>query len=169
MHSIDRRSFLAALPLALVACSGGASESQASSAQQGAASQLAPLSQEATLVTVHKTPTCGCCNAWIDHLREAGFAVETIDVADTTPVARRLGVPDDLRSCHTAEVDGYAIEGHVPASDIRRLLIERPTAAGLSVPGMPIGSPGMEMGGQRDSYQVMRFDRHGNTAIFASY
>lgn len=169
MHSIDRRSFLAALPLALVACSGGASESQASAARQGGASQPAAPPQAATLVTVHKTPTCGCCNAWIDHLRAEGFAVEAIDVADTTPVARRLGVPDELRSCHTAEVGGYAIEGHVPAVEIRRLLAERPDAAGLAVPGMPLGSPGMEVNGRSQPYEVILFDRNGSRTVFANY
>lgn len=169
MAKIDRRSFIAALPLALIACSGGASESQASSARQGAASRAAPAPESATLVTVHKTPTCGCCNAWIDHLRAEGFAVEAVDVADTTPVARRLGVPDELRSCHTAEVRGYAIEGHVPAAEIRRLLAERPDDAGLAVPGMPLGSPGMEVDGRSQSYEVILFDGNGSRTVFANY
>ena len=154
---IDRRSFLMAIPLALIACSVEAEES-------GTSEQRA-----LPLMVVHKTPTCGCCNAWVDHLRAAGFTVETVDVPDTTPIASRLGVPDTLRSCHTAEIGGYAIEGHVPAADIRRLLALQPDADGLAVPGMPIGSPGMEMGDQHDSYQVILFDREGGQQTFASY
>jgi hypothetical protein len=154
---IDRRSFIAAMPLALIACSAGAGESRASEA-----ASLPPM-------RVHKTPTCGCCNAWVEHLRSAGFTVETIDVPDTSPIASRLGVPDALRSCHTAEIDGFAIEGHVPAAEIRRLLRDRPDAAGLAVPGMPLGSPGMEMGDRRENYDVILFNRAGTTRVFASY
>ncbi|NNC73121.1 MAG: DUF411 domain-containing protein [Sphingomonadaceae bacterium] len=153
---MDRRSLITAMPLALIACSAGAGESRASES-----ASLPPIS-------VYKTPTCGCCNAWVDHLRAADFTVETIDVPDTTPIAGRLGVPDALRSCHTAEIDGYAIEGHVPAADIRRLLVERPDAAGLAVPGMPLGSPGMEMGDRRENYDVILFSRSGGTQIFTS-
>ena len=127
-----------------------------------------PTTQAADIV-VYKSPTCGCCNAWISHLRANDFTVDAIDIPDTTPVAARHGVPDALRSCHTAEIDGYAIEGHVPAADIRRLLDERPEAAGLAVPGMPLGSPGMEMGGQRENYDVILFTRSGGSEIFASY
>lgn len=154
---IDRRSFLMAMPLALIACSAEAEESPA------------PETNALPLMVVHKTPTCGCCNAWVDHLRAAGFTVEAVDVDDTSPIAARLGVPDSLRSCHTAEIGGYAIEGHVPARDIRRLLSQRPQAAGLAVPGMPLGSPGMEMGDRRDNYEVVQFDRDGTTQTFASY
>lgn len=154
---IDRRSFLMAIPLALIACSVEAEEARA------------PETNALPLMVVHKTPTCGCCNAWVDHLRAAGFTVEAVDVDDTSPIAARLGVPDSLRSCHTAEIGGYAIEGHVPAADIRRLLLQRPQAAGLAVPGMPLGSPGMEMGDRRDNYEVVQFDRDGTTQTFASY
>lgn len=153
---IPRRSFLVALPVALVACSGGGSESRAVAASP-------------PILRVFKSPTCGCCNGWIDHLREAGFEVEATDVADTTPIAQRLGVPDSLRSCHTAEIDGYAIEGHVPAADIRRLLAERPDAAGIAVPGMPIGSPGMEMADRSDPYQVLLFADGSVGGVFAQY
>lgn len=154
---IDRRSFLMTIPLALIACSVEAEEAPASE------------SNALPLMVVHKTPTCGCCNAWVDHLRAAGFTVETVDVPDTSPIANRLGVPESLRSCHTAEIAGYAIEGHVPAADIRRLLALRPEAGGLAVPGMPFGSPGMEMGNRRDSYQVILFNRAGGQRTFASY
>ena len=123
----------------------------------------------APLIQVVKSPSCGCCNSWIAHLRRAGFQVRATDVADVTPVARRLGVPDDLRSCHTAAVGGYAIEGHVPAADIARLLRERPAAAGLAVPGMPLGSPGMDQGGARAPYRTILFTRAGRRSVFASH
>lgn len=163
MNNFNRRTFLVAVPFALAACSTGARESTANQTREPATP--VGLSE----IVVHKTPTCGCCGAWIDHLRADGFTVRVIDVADTSPVAHRLGVPDALRSCHTAEIDGYAIEGHVPASDIRRLLAERPDAAGIAVPGMPLGSPGMEMGDRRENYDVILFDRAGGTRVFASY
>jgi hypothetical protein len=120
-------------------------------------------------IHVVKSPTCGCCNFWVAHLRRAGFQVRVTDVADVTPTARRLGVPDELRSCHTASVGGYAIEGHVPAADILRLLRQRPAAAGLAVPGMPMGSPGMEAGGRGQPYQVIVFTRAGRRAVFAQH
>jgi hypothetical protein len=125
--------------------------------------------QALPVVNVVKTPTCGCCNGWIAHMRQAGFRVQTRDVPDTTPFARRLGVPDELRSCHTASVGGYAVEGHVPAADIRRLLRERPQAAGIAVPGMPVGSPGMEMGNRRQPYQTILFTRAGRQTVFARH
>lgn len=121
------------------------------------------------VIAVVKSPSCGCCNSWVAHLRRAGFQVRVTDTADVTPTARRLGVPDDLRSCHTASVGGYAIEGHVPAADIMRLLRQRPAAAGLAVPGMPMGSPGMEGGGLREPYQTILFTRAGRRSVFASH
>lgn len=132
---------------------------------------IATLAEAAAAPLIHvvKSPSCGCCNSWIAHLRRAGFQVRATDVADVTPIARRLGVPDDLRSCHTAAVGGYAIEGHVPAGDIRRLLRERPAAAGLAVPGMPLGSPGMDHGGAREPYRVILFTRAGRRTVFASH
>jgi hypothetical protein len=137
---------------------------------------LAPLalvaciqSAAAATIEVVKSPYCGCCNHWIEYLRHEGFEVNVTEAEDVTPAARRLGVPDDLRSCHTASIDGYAIEGHVPAEDIRRLLAERPDAAGLAVPGMPIGSPGMEQGDRRDPYQTILFTRDGTRQVFARH
>lgn len=120
-------------------------------------------------LTVTKSPTCGCCGAWAERMQAAGFAVVTRIAADVTPTARRLGVPDRLRSCHTAEIGGYAIEGHVPAADIKRLLAEKPRAAGIAVPGMPMGSPGMEHGGHAERYVTVLFDRAGKTRVFASH
>ena len=112
------------------------------------------------IITVHKDPSCGCCSGWVKHLQQAGFAVATIETADLEPVKTRLGVPADLAACHTAQVDGYVIEGHVPAVALRRLLDEKPSAAGLAVPGMPIGSPGMEEG-RPEPYEVVLFGPAG--------
>ena len=119
-------------------------------------------------VQVYKTPTCGCCGKWVQHLRDNGFQVSVQDVADTTEYRRKYGVPDALLSCHTAVVDGYAIEGHVPASDIQRLLRERPKGKGLAVPGMPVGSPGMESA-RSEPYSVMIFDSEGRSSVYQRY
>lgn len=120
-------------------------------------------------VTVYKSPTCGCCAEWVAHLRRHGFRVKVEDVADLQPIKARYGVPAPLQSCHTGLVDGYVVEGHVPADLIERLLRERPLVVGLAVPGMPVGSPGMEVPGARaDRYQVVTFDRSGRTGVFAT-
>jgi hypothetical protein len=111
---------------------------------------------EEAIITVHKDPNCGCCSGWVAHLRSAGFTVNAVDTSELDAVKARLGVPKDLAACHTAEVSGYVVEGHVPALAIRRLLAEKPEATGLAVPGMPIGSPGME-GGFPDPYEVVLF------------
>ena len=123
----------------------------------------------AATLLVTKTAFCGCCKAWVERMKAAGFTVEVKDVDNVTPTARKLGVPDKLRSCHTAQIGGYAIEGHVPAADIKRLLAERPKAAGIAVPGMVMGSPGMEHGDHKEPYQVILFDRAGKTRVFASH
>ncbi|MEQ8483972.1 MAG: DUF411 domain-containing protein [Pseudomonadales bacterium] len=120
-------------------------------------------------ITVHKTPWCGCCGDWVEHLRADGFDVTVQEHEDLGPIRTRLEVPMALGSCHTAEVNGYAIEGHVPASEVRRLLKERPEGVrGLSVPGMPVGSPGMEMGDRQDPYDVLAFGEDG-TRVFRAY
>lgn len=123
----------------------------------------------AATLLVTKTAFCGCCKAWVERMKAAGFTVEVKDVDNVAPTARKLGVPDKLRSCHTAQIGGYAIEGHVPAADIKRLLAERPKAAGIAVPGMVMGSPGMEHGDHKEPYQVILFDRSGKTRVFASH
>lgn len=122
-------------------------------------------------VMVYKTPFCGCCSAWMEHLEAAGFKVMTheVDQAGLTSAASEAGVPDNLRSCHTAKVGGYTIEGHVPAADIERLLAERPAVTGIAVPGMPMGSPGMEQGGQRQPFDVIAFGQDGSRSVFATY
>jgi len=108
-------------------------------------------------MTVYKSPWCGCCGAWVDHLRANGFSVAVEEREDLGPVKRGFGVPEPLHSCHTAVVEGYVIEGHVPAADILRLLAERPQARGLAVPGMPVSAPGMEQGAEQDPYEVILF------------
>ncbi len=126
-------------------------------------SRVAGAQAQAPLVEVWKSPTCGCCKDWIAHMREHGFRVTVHDTGNTEARAR-LGIPIELGSCHTARVDGYAIEGHVPAEDVLRLLKEKPKAIGLAVPGMPIGSPGMDgpaYGGRKDPYDVLLVRRGG--------
>jgi hypothetical protein len=121
-------------------------------------------------ITVYKTASCGCCKDWIVHLEQNGFAVLAHDVPGTGPYRERYGVPRALASCHTAIIDGYAIEGHVPADDIKRLITEKPRARGLSVPGMPVGSPGMEVKGERrDAFDVVLFDDDGRRQIYRHY
>jgi len=116
-------------------------------------------------VVVYKSKSCGCCNDWVLHLRSNGFRVQAHDVNDVPGQRAKLGVPQNLGSCHTATVGGYAIEGHVPAADIRRLLRERPRARGLAVPGMPMGSPGME-GPRKDPYETLLFQSDGGYVVF---
>jgi len=115
----------------------------------------------ATEITVYKSPWCGCCTAWSEHMRENGFTVTEIKREDMQSIKQELGVPQALESCHTAEVEGYIVEGHVPADDVKRLLAEKPKAKGLSAPGMPVGSPGMEQGEDKDRYNVVLFGDKG--------
>lgn len=121
-------------------------------------------------VVVHKSSTCGCCGLWVEHMRRAGFRVEVRDDEDLYAIKQRLGVPYGKGSCHTAEVGGYFVEGHVPADDVRRLLREKPHAKGLVLPGMPAGSPGMEMpDGRVQPYTVEQVARDGSTTAFARH
>jgi hypothetical protein len=119
-----------------------------------------------TPILVYASPSCACCHKWIGHLGDNGFDVTKELVADVTPLKKRYGVPEHLWSCHTAVVDGYAIEGHVPADLIQRMLSERPNIAGLAAPGMPNGAPGME-GPTKDRYEVVAFTRSGETSVYA--
>jgi hypothetical protein len=134
----------------------------------GAAATSANPAPKETKITVYKDPGCRCCKNWIEHLIKHGYAVDAKDTPAMADVKRTLGVPDALTSCHTAVVNGYLIEGHVPAADIARLLKEKPKVAGLAVPGMPMGSPGME-GPGKQHYQVLSFDKSGKTKVFATY
>lgn len=148
-----RRDFIAATLAAL-----------AVSVPAGAAAAPVP-------VEVWKAPTCGCCKDWIRHLESSGFNVQ-VHHSGNTAARARLGIPMRLGSCHTALIEGYAIEGHVPAREIRRLLAERPSAVGLAVPGMPIGSPGMDgpaYGPRKDPYDVLLIHKNGSTTSFQRY
>lgn len=168
---------LALLPLAVTACDaapdGGERERTEPVAEQSAATEAEqPAAEEAVAadVVVYKSPTCSCCTRWIAHMRANGFDVEGVDLTPYAALTERkaeLGVPDELGSCHTARVGGYTIEGHVPADVVARLLRENPAdIAGLAVPGMPIGSPGME-GPNPERYQVIAFDSAGNRSVYA--
>ena len=145
---LDRRTVLAAALAILCGCASAA---------------------PAQTMQVYKTASCGCCSAWVDHIRAAGFQIVVRDIRDVAPVAERLGVPAALRSCHTAAIGGYFIEGHVPAADIRKLLKERPKAAGLAVPGMLVGPPGMERPGQNQSYATLLIDRAGHARMYVDH
>ena len=146
MQRFSRRTLISVLPMTLLAASRA-------TAQQA--------------VTVYKDSSCGCCTKWVDLLRREGFAVT---VKDITELGQKSFAPSSLHGCHTAVVNGYIIEGHVPPADIKRLLKERPAVAGLAVPGMPIGSPGMEVQGvAQQPYKVVAFTRDGKTQVFASY
>lgn len=120
------------------------------------------------VITVYKDPSCGCCKNWVEHLLKHGYRVNAKDTTDMAAIKRALGVPDAITACHTAVVNGYLIEGHVPAADIDRLLAQKPRISGLAVPGMPAGSPGME-GPRAQRYQVLTFDKSGKTTVFASH
>jgi hypothetical protein len=125
---------------------------------------------EPPLAVVHKSPTCGCCGLWVEHLQKAGFRVEVRNADNVNAVKERLGVPYGKGSCHTAEIGGYFVEGHVPAEDIKRLLAEKPNAKGLVLPGMPLGSPGMEVpSGEVQPYTVELVQRDGSTVAYAGH
>jgi hypothetical protein len=127
----------------------------------------APRAQQALpTVMVYKTSTCGCCSKWVDHMRSQGFEVKTEDVENIARVKATHGVPSQIGSCHTSLVGGYVIEGHVPGDAVHRLLREKPKVTGIAVPGMPAGSPGMEVPGRKDAYNIVTFDKSGQTGIF---
>lgn len=122
------------------------------------------------VIEVFKTSTCGCCSQWVDHMRANGFTARVTNLDDLTDVKTKHRVPDQVQSCHTGVVNGYVIEGHVPAADVHRLLRERPPVVGVAVPGMPVGSPGMEVEGvSARPYNVMSFDKQGATRVFAKH
>ena len=123
-----------------------------------------------TIVEVYKSPTCGCCSKWVDHLKAAGLTVRTTDTETVDQLKNKHGGPRQVRSCHTALVAGYVIEGHVPVADVQRLLKERPAIVGIGVPGMPIGSPGMEVPGVKpQAFNVIAFTKDGSMKVFASH
>ena len=145
---ISRRILTAIAPLVLLACAETAN---------------------AAKIMVTKTATCPCCEDWVEHMKKAGFKVQVRNIDDLTPLARKLGVPDTLRSCHTSQIGGYVIEGHVPAADVKRLLAAKPKATGLAVPGMVAGSPGMDRGPTKLPYKVLLFQKNGATKVFAAH
>ena len=120
-------------------------------------------------IVVYKNPECTCCNKWIAYLESNDYKVTAIDTLDVYAEKKRLGVPPEIKACHTAVIDGYVVEGHVTHRDIKRLLLFRPDVVGISVPGMPIGTPGMEQGDTKESYNVLSFDKDGNTEIFVEH
>jgi len=151
MEQITRRQILVALSMVV-------------------ATGLRSAGQTQTAVRVYRDPTCGCCGMWVEHLRKAGFTATVMEVDDIAAIKAKYGVPARVGSCHTALVGNYVVEGHVPAEDMRRLLKERPDIAGIGVPGMPIGSPGMEVAGLKpQAYDVLAFDKTGTTRVFASH
>ncbi len=119
--------------------------------------------------TVYHSPECNCCGGWIDHLKAQGFQITDFSTSDIETIKQKFNVPDNLSSCHTAIVNGYVIEGHVPANDIKRLLQEKPNVVGLSVPQMPVGTPGMEMGNQKDPFTVFSFNHKDSVTVFNKY
>ncbi len=127
------------------------------------------LSAEEQEMTVYRSPTCGCCGKWIDHAKENGFKINDVISSDMDANKTRFGVPEKLASCHTAVINGYVVEGHVPAGDIQKMLQTKPKIVGVAAPGMPMGSPGMEMGGQKDTYNVVSFDKDAKVEVFANH
>lgn len=126
----------------------------------------APVLDKPVEMTVYRSPTCGCCGKWVEHMKKNGFAVKDVVTEDMDTLKGERGVPKELQSCHTALVGGYVVEGHVPAADVADLLKQKPPTAGLTAPGMPMGSPGMEMGGAKAPFDVLEFDKRGKTQVF---
>ena len=162
---MDRRSF--------VRSALGAGAIVAALPRFAAAAHTAHTAHTAPLppMTVYKSASCGCCHNWVEHARTSGFTVKTIDTEDLPNVKRELGVPSSLQSCHTVVVGNYLVEGHVPAADVKRMLTELPAIRGIAVPGMPVGSPGMEQGpvSGYQKYDVIAFTAAGRTSVFARH
>lgn len=129
------------------------------------------LASQTLNITVYRTPTCGCCKGWVEHIKENGFHVTDIvkSESEIQSIRQKYNLPSDLVSCHTSEIDGYLVEGHIPAADVKRLIAQKPNLAGISVPGMPIGTPGMEMGDRKESFNVFAFKKDGQVEVFNSY
>lgn len=120
-------------------------------------------------MTVYHSPTCQCCGKWIEHAKQNGFTIKDVVTDDVASFKAKLGVPPSMESCHTVSVGGYVVEGHVPAEDVHKLLKSKAKIVGIAAPGMPMGSPGMEMGGRKDHYQVMSFDKANEIKVFAEH
>ena len=156
---------LAIATVAITLASCGYSNHSGTSLQPVSDMSAADLPQ----LVVYKNASCGCCKIWVQHMAKNGFAAKVTDVDNMSPIKERVGVPYGMGSCHTAEVGGYFIEGHVPAEQVLRLLKEKPKAKGLTVPGMPIGSPGMEQGNMQQPYEVHLVNKDGTTSVYARY
>ena len=128
-------------------------------------SQALPTSE----LVVYRTPTCGCCGVWVERMQAQGFEIQDNIVENVDGIKAEYGLPSNMQGCHSTVVAGYLVEGHVPAADIQRLLTEKPDIAGIAVPGMPIGSPGMESGDMKEPYAVLTFDQGGNTSVFQEH
>ena len=138
-------------------------------ASQGSWDKPTPALPNPAEITVYRSPTCGCCAKWLEHMKKHGFLIRDIQEMNMDAIKRKLGVPLELQSCHTGVVDGYVIEGHVPAGDVKKLLGTKSDLAGLAVPGMPAGAPGMEMGERKDPFAVVGFGKDGKTRVFSEY
>lgn len=170
MSSSTRRATILLFAFALAAT--GATIAATTSEGAPAGLSATPVVGPKVVMQVFKSPSCGCCKEWVAHVRASGFDAQVVDMTDEELQAKkaRLGVGPKLHSCHTAVVNGYVIEGHVPAADIMRMLSEKPAIVGLAAPGMPRGSPGMEMpGGTKDPYNVVSFEKNGATRVFAKH
>lgn len=163
----SRRAFLSALVVGAVGTALVAVKTAAAQARDASSNPPTLPPGVPTAITVYKDPNCGCCKAWVKHIQAAGFVATVRDTTDMTTVKASMGVPKALESCHTARIGSYVVEGHVPADVLVKLLQAKPLALGLAVPGMPMGSPGME-GGTADKYDIMLFDKTGKARVFAS-
>lgn len=160
------KKILVVLTTLLMAACG--EEATAPAETPSAGQPAAQVAATDKVLEVYKSPTCGCCGAWVEHMEANGYAVNVHEQQNLQSIKEKAGILPGTGSCHTAFIDGYAIEGHVPAADVDRLLEERPEGKGLTVPGMPVGSPGMEMGDRKDAYDVLLFDENG-TEVFSHH
>ena len=165
------KKILVVLTALLMAACGEQEPAQPEAREPAKAQQHASVDDKvgSKRLEVYKSPTCGCCGAWVDHMKEHGYTVEVHDTDNMQAIKEKAGILPGGGSCHTAFIDGYVIEGHVPAADIRRILEERPDAVGLAVPGMPYGSPGMGPEDDREAYDVFLIRKDGSTEVFSSY
>lgn len=173
-HALLTLASWVSVSLGLAACQRAGDIVPSATAQVTPRTDALPAKMSLALAAeVWKTASCGCCKAWITHLEREGFTVKINDVQNTGGIRTKLGIPDDMGSCHTALIGGFAVEGHVPARDIKRLMTEQPAftknVIGLSAPGMPAGSPGMETDGKRDKYDVMLVLKNGQRRVYQSY
>lgn len=165
---MDRRKFLESFALASAGTAILSHGAHAADAMRAAGAMVAP-EPVAPLppMTVYKSPSCGCCTEWVKHVKGAGFTVKVVDMEDLSRIKADAGVPGAMESCHTALVGAYVVEGHVPADLVKQVLTDKPKFLGLAVPGMVVGSPGMEQGNQKQPYSVLAFTRDGKTSVFA--